>query len=149
MKSRLTRNTDMWATLAVVTLLFSGCRGPAPSSSDQNKRDSAAPVSASGAIPFDSVIRAGDKVAPGTLARYVKPLYPEPLRRRHIEGVVHLRVSVGASGAPTSIVYVSGPKELVKSAEDAVSQWRYRPPDPEGRPTAFVTDAAVQFTLSQ
>lgn len=56
---------------------------------------------------------------------------------------------MGVTGKPTKVTYISGPKELASYAEDAVQQWRYRPITVNGQPVAFVTDAEVQFTISQ
>lgn len=146
--ARVMPDTRREVAAAIVALLFASCQRPVPASTD--RRDEATTVAAikAAAGSSDAPIRAGDKMG-ATLVRYVKPVYPEVLRQRRVEGVVHLRVSVGARGAPARMVYVSGPKELVPYAEDAVKQWRYRPATLDGHAVGLITDALVQFTASQ
>jgi protein TonB len=133
----------------IVALLFASCQRPLPTSTGRRDEATTVGYTKAAAGSPDAPIRAGDKVGTAVLVHYVKPVYPEVLRQRRVEGLVHLRVSVGINGAPTGIEYVSGPRELVRYAEDAVNKWRYRPARLDGHPVGFVTDALVQFTASQ
>jgi protein TonB len=44
---------------------------------------------------------------------------------------------------------LGGPPLLVKAAQDAVSQWQYKPTLLNGEPTEVITTIDVIFTLSQ
>lgn len=137
------------ATLLLLLLILS-CHKPGAVSSHETEGSTVTNnLSQSRAGRPRTDIQAGNKLGSGELVHYVRPEYPESLRRKHVQGIVHLRVSVAADGVPTKIIYINGPKELVEYAESAVKRWRYRPPVINGQPIAFVTDALVQFTLSQ
>jgi TonB family protein len=142
--------TRLERAVFAVAFLLAACGRRAPSSINRDERHTqAADTAKAGPGAAPGAIGAGDMLGSGNLTHYVKPLYPESLRRRGVQGIVHLRVSVGEAGKPTNLIYISGPKELVPYAENAVRQWRYRPTALNGRPVTFVTDAEVQFTISQ
>jgi len=60
------------------------------------------------------------------------PRYPEKAREARVAGVVRLRLVIESAGRVSSAVPVSGHALLVKSAMDAVRQWRYRPMSRDG-----------------
>lgn len=144
------RRTVIGVALVAVCLVLGSCTGPAAAREQSARRAASSDnVRDSGGEESKGDVSAGDILGRRRLLHYVKPVYPERLRRRHVEGVVRFRVLVGPDGVPQSITYVNGPKELASYAARAVRAWRYQPAVIGGHPTAFVTDAAVPFTLSR
>jgi TonB family protein len=84
--------------------------------------DSGANVSA----PSERVSVSAEKMA-GHILKKVAPEYPEEPKRAGIQGTVKLDAVISKSGAVENLKVVSGPKELQKSALDAVRQWTYKP----------------------
>jgi len=72
--------------------------------------------------------------------------YPEPLRRRAVEGKVMIRVAIAADGAPgtASVIASSGSAELDRLALEAVRVCRYFPKANE----AYVADVPYNFRLT-
>ena len=69
--------------------------------------------------------------APGTgtrtVARRVAPAYPDLARQSNLEGLVRLRVTVAPEGSVNAVEVLGGNPVLAKSAQDAVSAWRWTP----------------------
>jgi TonB family protein len=84
----------------------------------------------------------------GYVLTEVKPEYPEQARQQHIQGQVMMKVLVGIDGLVRDIVATSGDPQLVKSAADAVRQWRFLPHTLEGQPVEFETQIIVNFALT-
>ena len=83
------------------------------------------------------------------LIHYVNPDYPKELRRKHVEGVVQIKATIGKDGVPKKIVLVKGPKELIPLAAAAFKRWRYEPLVINGTPVEVLADVQVPFSLSQ
>ena len=92
--------------------------------------------------PFPKVF---PQVTLGKLIHQVPPEYPPAARAEHIEGTVELRVLIDKEGKVTEIEPVSGPKELIPAALDAVQQWRYEPALVDGKPSDIRTEIRVNF----
>ena len=92
-------------------------------------------------------IRLGGNVAQANLVHQVTPVYPEVAKSAHISGTVLLHAIVGKDGTVQDLQYVSGPPLLMKSAMDAVRQWRYKPVLLNGNPVEVDTTVSVIFTL--
>jgi protein TonB len=88
--------------------------------------------------------RVKEEVQKAKLVHMVAPVYP-PLIGKRVDGTVVLRVVIGKSGAVKSARYVSGPTNLMKSATDAVLQWRYKPPLMNGVPVEVDTTVTLVF----
>ena len=86
-------------------------------------------------------------VMQASLIRQPMPVYPQIAKTAHISGTVVLHAIIGADGAVQDLQYISGPPLLMRSAMDAVRQWRYRPTMLNGEPTAVDTTVSVVFTL--
>ncbi len=86
--------------------------------------------------------------AAGNLIYRVQPIYPPIARQARIQGTVELRAIVSKEGMIENLAVVSGHPMLVKSALDAVRQWRYRPYLLNGDPIEVETDVTVNFVLS-
>jgi TonB family protein len=76
-----------------------------------------------------------------------QPVYPAEVKAAHIQGTVTLRAVISKDGSVERLVVVSGPKELVRSAIDAVSQWKYKPYLLNGQPVEVETTINVNYTL--
>jgi len=85
----------------------------------------------------------------GSLLRRVQPAYPPIARLARVQGAVQLRAIISKAGTIENLVVVSGPPTLVKSAIDAVRQWRYRPYLLNGEPIEVETEITINFVLSQ
>jgi len=92
-------------------------------------------------------IRVGGNVAQANLIRQVTPVYPPIAKTAHISGTVLLHAIIGKDGTVQDLQYVSGPPLLMKSAMDAVRQWRYKPTLLNGEPVDVDTTISVVFTL--
>lgn len=55
------------------------------------------------------------------------PPYPVEAKKARVQGKVLLDIMVNKAGQVTNVKVISGPPMLVKSAIDAVRQWRYAP----------------------
>jgi protein TonB len=86
--------------------------------------------------------------AEGNLIFRVQPIYPPLARQARIQGPVELRAIISKTGTIENLAVVSGHPMLVKSAIEAVRQWRYRPYLLNGDPIAVETSVTVNFVLS-
>jgi protein TonB len=71
--------------------------------------------------------RVSGGVEQGLLIYDVKPIYPKIAREAGVQGDVILQAVIGKDGRIENLHAVSGNPLLIKSALDAVQQWRYRP----------------------
>jgi periplasmic protein TonB len=84
----------------------------------------------------------------GNLIFRVQPQYPALARQARVQGIVVLRAMISREGRIENLQVISGPPLLVKSAIDAVLQWRYRPYYLNNEPVEVETQVTVNFTLS-
>jgi protein TonB len=84
----------------------------------------------------------------GNLIYRVQPQYPALARQARVQGIVVLRAMISREGRIENLQVISGPPLLVKSAIDAVLQWRYRPYYLNNEPVEVETQVTVNFTLS-
>jgi len=84
----------------------------------------------------------------GNLIYRVQPQYPALARQARVQGTVVLRAVISGDGRIENLQVISGHPLLVKSAEDAVRQWRYRPYYLNNKPVEVETQVTVNFTLS-
>ena len=92
-------------------------------------------------------VRVGGNVQAASLVRQVMPLYPAIAKTAHVSGTVMLHAIISKDGTVESLEYISGPQLLMKSAMDAVRQWRYKPTMLNGEPVEVDTTISVVFTL--
>ena len=81
------------------------------------------------------------------LIHQVQPAYPQIAKTAHISGTVVLHAIIGTDGTVQDLQYISGPPLLMRSAMDAVKQWRYRPTMLNGEAVQVDTTISVVFTL--
>ncbi len=86
--------------------------------------------------------------AEGNIIYRVQPAYPPIARQARIQGSVELRAIISKAGTIENLVVVSGHPMLVKSAMEAVRQWRYRPYLLNNEPIEVETEVTVNFVLS-
>jgi uncharacterized protein len=75
------------------------------------------------------------------------PEYPPIAKLAHVEGSVRLTLEVNSAGMVVRVANSSGPALLVRAAIEAAEQYRYRPFDVNGAPTAVLVEAVIQFSL--
>jgi TonB family protein len=92
-------------------------------------------------------IRVGGNVARANLINQVMPVYPAIAKSAHISGTVMLHAIISKDGSIETLEYISGPQILMKSAMDAVRQWRYKPTTLNGRAVEVDTTISVVYTL--
>ncbi|HEX3682023.1 MAG TPA: energy transducer TonB [Bryobacteraceae bacterium] len=94
-------------------------------------------------------VRMGGNVAAANLIRRVQPVYPPLARTARVQGSVEFTAKISREGNIEDLTLVRGHPLLVKAAQDAVLQWKYRPTLLNGQPVEVVTEITVNFMLSQ
>lgn len=77
------------------------------------------------------------------IVHQIMPRYPVEAKKARVQGKVVLDIAVNKEGIVTEVKVVSGPPMLVKSAVDAVRQWRYAP-----IPLPVRTRVTMNYTLA-
>ncbi len=103
-------------------------------------------------VPPDSAaapdhVEISARAAQSLIIKAVPPSYPPDAKMRRVQGTVVLHAQIDATGQITSLQIASGPPMLQRPAEEAVSQWKYRPYVLAGRPVAVDTTINVIFTM--
>jgi periplasmic protein TonB len=98
--------------------------------------------------PSQQRVRVGGNVQAAKMVRQVTPLYPQIAKTAHVQGNVVLHAIIAKDGTVQELTYISGPALLMRSAMDAVRQWRYQPTLLNGEPVEVDTTITVVFTLS-
>lgn len=94
-------------------------------------------------------ISVGGAVQQAMLVRRVEPIYPPLARQIRHSGQVRLHAVIAVDGTIASLEVMDGDPLLVRSALDAVGQWRYRPTLLNGSPVEVETVITVIYTLNQ
>ena len=94
-----------------------------------------------------SRIRVGGNVQAASLLHQVMPAYPPIAKTAHVSGTVVLHAIIAKDGSVQQLEYISGPPLLMKSAMDAVREWRYKPTLLNGEPVEIDTTISVVFTI--
>jgi protein TonB len=97
--------------------------------------------------PAQARIRVGGNVQAAKMLRQIQPVYPQIAKTAHVQGTVILHAIIAKDGSVQELQYVSGPPLLMKSAMDAVRQWRYQPTLLNQEPVEVDTTISVIFTL--
>ncbi|HEV2425050.1 MAG TPA: TonB family protein [Terriglobia bacterium] len=77
-----------------------------------------------------------------------EPVYPEAAAKAGTQGLVLLSAVIGRDGSVRSVKAVSGEPTLAAAAVRAVSAWRYRPTELDGKPVDDDLQIVVKFTLT-
>ena len=83
------------------------------------------------------------------LVQRVEPMFPPILKQLHRGGRVELHAIIATDGTIQSLEVISGDPLCVKSALDAVRQWRYRPTLLNGQPVEVDTFITVIYTVNR
>ena len=79
-----------------------------------------------------------------------KPVYPPEMKAQRLEEKVVLDAVISKEGVPVSLSSANGARpEFVKSAVDAVMQWRYEPTLLNGQAVEVETTIEVNYTLAR
>ena len=89
------------------------------------------------------------EILEGMLIRKVEPKYPPLAITARIQGSVVLAAVISKNGEIENLRLVSGQPMLVRSAIEAVSQWRYRPFILNGEVIEVETQFTVNFVLGR
>jgi protein TonB len=84
---------------------------------------------------------------PAMLIRRVEPVYPTLAQQTHREGRVELRAIIGTDGTIQSLQVVSGDPLFLRSAREAVQQWKYKPTYLNGQAVEIDTFITVVYTM--
>lgn len=124
-------------------------------------------VTAASAIPESVIPASVESIAPTTAPErslpagvdnaslayesVVQPRYPMAAVRRHEEGTVLVRVTVGHDGLPTyaEVARSSGSQALDKAAREAVLRWRFHPVRINGIAVQAKGIVPVEFKLGK
>ncbi len=90
-------------------------------------------------------VRQGGVVQPAKLLHRVEPTYPPLAAQAHVSGTVRLHANVGKDGSVREVEALSGHALLLRSAMNAVKQWRYSPALLNGHPVEMDTTIDVEF----
>ena len=94
-----------------------------------------------------SPLRVDAQVMAAKLKHRVQPVYPKEAKIKGVEGIVKLHTIVARDGTVGDVKVISGPKELVQAAVDAVRQWQYEPTVWKGNPVEVDTTIDIIFKL--
>jgi TonB family protein len=89
------------------------------------------------------------RLEPAMLIRRIEPIYPPLAIQIGRAGRVELRAIIATDGTVQSLQVVEGDPLFVKSALDAVGQWRYKPTVLNGQPVEIDTHITVIYTLQR
>jgi len=81
------------------------------------------------------------------LQHRVEPQYPADAITARRAGDVTVEIVVGSDGSVVSLRIVKGDPLLADAAASAVRKWRYDPLRIQGRPSHFLTDVTLKFSL--
>ena len=87
-------------------------------------------------------------VAKSTMVHHVPAVYPQGAVAMRVEGTVMLQARIDKDGKVADLHPVSGPKQLLQAAMDAVKQYRYKPYSLMGQPVEVETQVQVDFSLA-
>lgn len=111
-------------------------------SSDTNEPREGIPV------PPQSVTAEDTGLQPGELLRKVEPVYPPAALAQKVEGTVKIFAAIDAEGNVKTLQPLSGPRELIPAALDAVRQWHYSPTLLNGQPIETQRQITVVFRMA-
>jgi TonB family protein len=96
-----------------------------------------------------SRLRLGGDMEASKIITRVQPVYPDAAKSAGIDGTVILHAVISMDGRPLSLRVMNGEvdPDLVRSAIEAVSQWRYTPTLLNGEPIEVDTTITVIYTL--
>jgi protein TonB len=106
----------------------------------------AAPAASQASSKLDA---SGGQIQPAQLISRKEPEYPLLARQMGAKGTVELIATIGPDGAVKAVKVIKGHPLLIKAAQDAVMQWRYRPTLLNGVPVQNDTRITLNFVAQQ
>jgi TonB family protein len=97
---------------------------------------------------FPERVQLPKAVAKSAIVHSVPAVYPQGDMALRVEGSVVLQARIDKQGNVADLQFVSGPKQLVQAAMDAVKQRRYKPYSLLGQPVEVETQVQVDFSLA-
>ena len=94
-------------------------------------------------------VRVGGRVEEANLLKKVMPVYPPLAKSARVQGTVEFTAIIGKDGSIRELKLLRGHPLLVRAAQEAVQQWKYKPTMLNGEAVDVITDVVVNFTLSQ
>lgn len=79
------------------------------------------------------------------MVKHVDPKYPEAVKKAAIREEVLLNIIIATDGNVRQATCVSGPQDLAQSAIDAVKQWKYQPPELDGKLVEIESIVSILF----
>jgi TonB family protein len=95
-------------------------------------------------LPEASVTLADSSHKKTQIVHMVNPAYPPEAKKKGIEGLVKIDLTVNTKGEVTKATVISGPGKLREAALAAVRQWRYKPLDAD-----FIVTVDVNYKLGR
>lgn len=92
-------------------------------------------------------VRVSTSIQSAKLIHRVVPVYPNIAKQAGVSGVVKIEAIIARDGTIRKLEVHSGHPLLIRSAMDAVKQWRYRPTHLNGKPVEVLTQVEVRFVL--
>jgi TonB family protein len=77
------------------------------------------------------------------------PVYPQAAKEAKVQGTVVIGAIISKDGIAEKLKVVSGPKELQRSAIEAVSHWKWEPYLLNGEPVEVETEMTVIYALEK
>jgi protein TonB len=145
MKIKTALATSIFTFLLCAGVTLRAQDSPAPAQPPENPE---APDAAPASSPRPTRVRIGGNIAATMITHRVRPKYPDEAKQNHISGTIVLHAVVGLDGHVQQLQFVSGPPELMRSAMDAVRQWRYKPLKLNRKVVEFDTMISVAYRLS-
>lgn len=93
--------------------------------------------------------RISETVQTAQLIHRVEPVYPALARQLGRSGRVELHAIIGTNGTIQALEVISGDPLLIRSAREAVQEWRYRATILNGQPVEVDTYITVIYTLNR
>ena len=94
-------------------------------------------------------VRMDAKAMDAVLIHKVVPAYPQLARAARVQGPVEFTAVIGKDGSIERLQLVRGHPLLVKAAEEAVEQFRYKPTLVKGEPVEVTTSIIINFVLTR
>ena len=151
-KSRPTQQVRESDTAPDLGVIDSAATGGSPFGTDFESALPAAAPHPSTAVQKSAPrqpIRVGSGPAEASLIHKVQPIYPSLAKQTRVQGIVEFTAVISKEGNIERLQLLRGHPMLVKAAQEAILQWKYRPTMLNGEPVEVITDIIVDFTLTQ
>lgn len=140
------RSACLLAMWLFAVMLTSGCRGVAPRDGSARSGEGSPAVEGRRDASPHIVVKT-PRIHPPRKVIDVQPAYPEDAKRKRIQGVVVLELTIERTGEVSSARVLRGIPALDQAAVEAAMKWRYTQPLLGTTPVRIVMMASVTFRL--